>query len=352
MANRNLKGDVNVQFEEPTSRINLDSGSSVKTLFGRISKWLKDLKAVAFSGSYTDLSDKPTIPPATAVKGNAETTYRTGNVNLTPANIGLGNVNNTSDANKPISTATQAALDKQQAQVNAALKQTGYNLLKITEDTQTINGVTFTVDKAAGTITANGTANQLTFFAFRLEISDGEYILTGCPPTGSDSTYRIDIRDAISGITFTNAVDYGTGTSAITLSGNKYFNIRIANGYNCSDLVFKPMIVPAELAGVPFQPYAKSNAELTADIPLTIHIDYSNIDAHTCDSTYNECLSALESGRAVIAMIQITSKLMRTCFFGLDTDTKIICGEIPNGSTTYDFDWRAGEDCPSIGISS
>ena len=46
------------------------------------------LSAVATSGSYTDLSNKPTIPPAVAVKGNAETSYRTGNVNLTPANIG------------------------------------------------------------------------------------------------------------------------------------------------------------------------------------------------------------------------------------------------------------------------
>lgn len=47
----------------------------------------------------------------TGVKGDAETTYRLGQVNITKANIGLGNVENTSDANKPISTATQTALD-------------------------------------------------------------------------------------------------------------------------------------------------------------------------------------------------------------------------------------------------
>lgn len=45
------------------------------------------------------------------VKGEAEETYRTGEVNITPVNIGLGNVNNTSDADKPISDATQEALD-------------------------------------------------------------------------------------------------------------------------------------------------------------------------------------------------------------------------------------------------
>lgn len=46
------------------------------------------------------------------VKGNSESSYRTGNINITKANIGLGNVDNTSDASKPISTAQQTALDK------------------------------------------------------------------------------------------------------------------------------------------------------------------------------------------------------------------------------------------------
>lgn len=48
----------------------------------------------------------------TGVKGDSETSYRTGKVNITKDNIGLGNVNNTSDANKPVSTAQQTALDK------------------------------------------------------------------------------------------------------------------------------------------------------------------------------------------------------------------------------------------------
>lgn len=56
----------------------------------------------------------------TGVKGNAETTYRTGNVNITATNIGLGNVDNTSDAEKPISTATQTALDGKQATITGA----------------------------------------------------------------------------------------------------------------------------------------------------------------------------------------------------------------------------------------
>jgi len=47
----------------------------------------------------------------TGIKGDAEDTYRQGNVNITAENIGLGNVDNTSDADKPISTAQQEAFD-------------------------------------------------------------------------------------------------------------------------------------------------------------------------------------------------------------------------------------------------
>lgn len=43
-----------------------------------------------------------------SVKGNAETSYRTGDVNITPANIGLGNVDNIADADKNVKHATSA----------------------------------------------------------------------------------------------------------------------------------------------------------------------------------------------------------------------------------------------------
>lgn len=42
----------------------------------------------------------------TGVKGDSETDYRTGDVNITPANIGLGNVVNTGDSDTPVSGGT------------------------------------------------------------------------------------------------------------------------------------------------------------------------------------------------------------------------------------------------------
>lgn len=42
------------------------------------------------------------------VKGDAEASYRKGNVNITPGNIGLGNVNNTADSDKSVKYAASA----------------------------------------------------------------------------------------------------------------------------------------------------------------------------------------------------------------------------------------------------
>ena len=58
----------------------------------------------------------------TGVKGSAEADYRTGNVEITKANIGLGDVDNTADVDKPVSTAVQAALN------NKVDKETGKGL--------------------------------------------------------------------------------------------------------------------------------------------------------------------------------------------------------------------------------
>lgn len=49
-------------FTKASSRTELNSTDTVPTLFGKIAKWLSDLKTVAFTGSYNDLTNRPTIP--------------------------------------------------------------------------------------------------------------------------------------------------------------------------------------------------------------------------------------------------------------------------------------------------
>lgn len=52
--------DQQPTFAESGTRTNIASGETLSTLFGKIKKFFADLKTVAFTGSYTDLSNKPT----------------------------------------------------------------------------------------------------------------------------------------------------------------------------------------------------------------------------------------------------------------------------------------------------
>lgn len=61
-------------FTKSSSRTNIASGEKLSTLFGKVMKWFADLKTVAFSGSYSDLSNKPIIPTIPTPVNNLLTT--------------------------------------------------------------------------------------------------------------------------------------------------------------------------------------------------------------------------------------------------------------------------------------
>lgn len=66
------------KFSQASSRTNLSSGEKDSVSKGKIMKFFADLKAVAFSGSYNDLANKPSIPSGAAasqaVANNCTTT--------------------------------------------------------------------------------------------------------------------------------------------------------------------------------------------------------------------------------------------------------------------------------------
>lgn len=72
-------------FTQAMTRANISTGEKLSAIMGKISKWFADLKTVAFTGSYNDLSNKPTA-----------------------SDLGLGNVNNTADKDKSVKYATSA----------------------------------------------------------------------------------------------------------------------------------------------------------------------------------------------------------------------------------------------------
>ena len=91
--------------------------------------YIKNKPDLSVYATVTALNDKVDKSGAvTGVKGGSETNYRTGNINITKTNIGLGNVDNTSDLDKPVSTATQTALN---GKLNASLKGTANGLAEL-----------------------------------------------------------------------------------------------------------------------------------------------------------------------------------------------------------------------------
>lgn len=96
------------------------STATETALAGKVDKETnKSLMSADEHTKLTGIESGAQVNAVTGVKGNAENNYRTGEINISPANIGLGNVDNTSDANKPISTATQTALNAKQDALTA-----------------------------------------------------------------------------------------------------------------------------------------------------------------------------------------------------------------------------------------
>lgn len=89
-----------------------------------------NVKATKFKGDGSELTNIPY--PVTSVAG------KTGAVTLAKGDVGLGNVDNTSDANKPISNATQVALNNKQAKItaNGILKGDGNGNITAADETE------------------------------------------------------------------------------------------------------------------------------------------------------------------------------------------------------------------------
>ena len=73
-----------------------------------------ELGAVAFSNDYNDLGNLPTIPTVITNHSGLSLDDGTNPHGTTKSDVGLSNVDNTSDANKPVSIANQNALDNKQ----------------------------------------------------------------------------------------------------------------------------------------------------------------------------------------------------------------------------------------------
>lgn len=120
------------------------------------------------------------------------------------------------------------------------------------------NNGTYTVTKSSTTA-----ANSYNYTTIHLDA--GSYVLTGCP--SGYSGIVLEIRD-VNGVPVSGSGDTGSGSSVftITTSGDYRLNILLAAYATVSNITFKPMITLSSVyyQGITYQPYAMSNAELTA----------------------------------------------------------------------------------------
>lgn len=97
--------------QKEQARVNI----GVEAIIGKLADLTTTVKTsiVAAINSVNSRVDDIVAGSVTGVKGSAEAEYRTGDVNITKDNIGLGNVDNTADMDKPMSTATKEYVDDQ-----------------------------------------------------------------------------------------------------------------------------------------------------------------------------------------------------------------------------------------------
>lgn len=125
------------------------------------------------------------------------------------------------------------------------------NLLKVSATTTTTNGVTFTVN-SDGSISVNGTATAKAVLVLSRQDFGTAYISTAQGGTTSTSEY------IISGLSRNN--DLYLSYSAQTT------NIVVQSGYTVDNVRIYPMIRPKNIEDATWQPYTKTNKELTSDI--------------------------------------------------------------------------------------
>ena len=164
-----------------------------------------------------------------------------------------------------------------------------HNLLKITSDTNNdLYGVSFVVDKEAGTVTVSGTNDGtgdsnfwLTASNLGFENLNEEIILDGCPSDGSSTTFLMAAY-AYDGVN--SKTDTGSGSDAFTVTSSSFrVLITVKKDYAITgSLVFKPQLYLKKDAYAGHQPYAMTNRELTvAATPIEITPTWSaNIEVY------------------------------------------------------------------------
>jgi hypothetical protein len=162
---------------------------------------------------YADTAESDAI---TAAGTAADTKISTAVAALTKSSVGLGNVDNTTDANKPVSTATQAALD-----LKANLEGPTFTGTVVLPSTTSIGDVSSTEIGYVNGVTS-GIQGQI----------DGKASLSGAVFTGS---VEIDQNLVVDGDLTINGTTFNASATSITIEDNM-LQLAHQNASNTVDL--------------------------------------------------------------------------------------------------------------------
>ena len=220
-------------------------------------------KMVESGGVYTALDDKAD-KVASATNGNF---------------AGLDANGNLTDSGKKASDFSTAEGLADEAATRSVMGAKNLIPYPYSKGNATVNDVDFTVN-SDGTITADGTASDTAIYRLYgftadtqyMTLKAGTYILSGCPENGGAASYRLFLNRQ--GDADAYAIDDGEGAE-FTLSAdtNVGIAIRIAKDYVANSVVVKPMIRLATDADDTYQPYAKTNRELTSDSLQSVSVN-------------------------------------------------------------------------------
>ena len=186
---------------------------------------------------------------------------------LTATNVqdAIDELKDTDDTQDNALTELSEENDNQQLEIDYAINTGSKNLFPNIAVSQTVGGVTFTVNDD-GTITVNGTKTNNDWFILSENNSfdAGTYTLSdGLPEDTTDCrliiTTGTSLGTAIMGTETNRRTHTKTFTTAQT---GLYYAIRIASGKTVNNLTFKPMIRRAEITDSTYVPYAPTNRGL------------------------------------------------------------------------------------------
>lgn len=220
---------------------------------------------------------------------------QTGIVVLTPADLGLGNVNNTSDADKPISTATQAALDNKQDTILGNDNEVVYQ--NDSGDIETFPGLTRELDtgglQLSLTVVPNGLSGN-----YQLKPSYISILPAQDSPDQAYTLYNNQINHDGGGFEFGSNGDSFTflnNNFVANFSGDLGRVSMISNSFSIGDGITPTNIkgvgysfgfgqINAEvtvtdfLQGYGFQPFVHADAILDPNSFINAFYDYANIE--------------------------------------------------------------------------